>query len=309
MKTLQNIKIAALLVVLAVLTGSCIENKVEPLGDEGQVLVKLTPASPSGFFLRVAEGTDQPQTFALIDVRRDAPTAAALNATTVVTLTFDQAIITAYNSANGTSFIPVPSNLYTTSPASTGGNITVTFDPGEFAQQVNLTIPNALLLDPANQYAIAYKMTVTSGAGVLSTSSSDELVVQVLPKNPWDGKYKMKGFIMRPGDTGGLEGFFLNQDYTLGTSGARSVKFNRVQVWANGANVGGIGVWSITVAANGTDISVTDPGVAANFEMVPGYPHRYDPALKTFFFQVQWGTATPRNRGCTDTLVWYAKSK
>lgn len=304
MKTIKNIKIAVLTLLVGLLAGSCIENVIEPLGDEGQVLIRLTPTSTTGFFLKVAEGSDQPQTFALIDVRRDAPTAAALNATTVVTLKLDPAVLTAYNAAHSKSYITVPSNLYTTSPASTNGDITLTFGPGEFAKQVYLTIPNALLLDPGNAYALAYKMEVTSGAGILSGSSSSELVIEVLPKNAWDGRYLMKGFVMRPGDVDGLEGFFSNQAYSLITDGARKVRMNRVQVWANGANVGGIGIWSIEVLANGTDILVTDPGVAANFELVPGYPHRYDPALKTFFFQVQWGTAVPRNRGCTDTLVY-----
>jgi hypothetical protein len=308
MKTLQNIKIAAGFLLLAVLATSCIEDNVVPAGDKGQVLIKLNPASSSGFFFKVAEPSNQPQTFPLLDVRRDAPNAAALNATTVVTLKFDPAILTVYNAKNGKSFIPIPEGAYTTSPAAVAGNIVITFGPGEFAKEVSLTIPNAFNLNPANQYAMGYKMEVTSGSGVLSTGSKDSLVVQVLPKNQWDGKYKMKGDVLRPGDLV-LGGPFTNQDYTLNTTGARTVKFSRLQCWANGSNVGGIGLWSIEVAANGTDITVTDPGVAANFEMVPGYPHRYDPALKTFFFQVQWGTAVPRNRGATDTLVWVGPSK
>ncbi len=304
MKTIKNIKITVLILLVGLFAASCIENKVVPLGDEGDVIIRLTPTSTTGFFLKVAEGISTPQTFSLIDVRRDAPTAAALNATTVVTLKLDPAVLAAYNAANNKSYITIPSSQYTTNPASTGGDITLTFGPGEFAKQVYLTIPNALLLDPSNAYALAYKMEVTSGEGILSGSSNSELVVEVLPKNAWDGRYLMKGYIMRPGDTGGLEGFFSNQAYSLITDGARKVRWNRVQVWANGTNVGGIGIWSIEVLPNGTDILVTDPGVAANFEMVPGYPHRYDPALKTFFFQVQWGTAVPRNRGCTDTLVY-----
>jgi hypothetical protein len=191
MKTLQIIKIAAGFLLLAVIATSCIQDDVVPAGDTGQVLIKLTPASPSGFFLKIAEPSNQPQTFPLLDVRRDAPSSAALNSTTVVTLAFDQGILTAYNAANGTHFIPLPEGTYSTIPASSAGSIVITFSPGDFAQEVSLTIPNAFNLDPANQYAMGYKMEITSGEGNLSTSSSDSLVVQVLPKNLYDGRYQV----------------------------------------------------------------------------------------------------------------------
>ena len=50
----------------------------------------------------------------------------------------------------------------------------------------------------------------------------------------------MKGYIMRPGDTGGLEGWFENEDYSLSSVKGNSVIMDGVQVWANGYNVGGI---------------------------------------------------------------------
>lgn len=184
-------KIVTLLLLMGFLAVSCIENKTEPMGDAGQVLIRLNPTSETGFFLKIAEPVSTPQTFALIDVRRDAPTADALDATTVVTLAFDAGILTKYNADNGTEFIPLPEGTYSTIPASSGGSITITFAPGDFAQEVSLTIPNAFNLDPANQYAMGYRMEVTSGAGILSTSSSDSLVVQVLPKNLYDGRYQV----------------------------------------------------------------------------------------------------------------------
>jgi hypothetical protein len=116
----------------------------------------------------------------------------------------------------------------------------------------------------------------------------------------------MKGFIMRPGDTGGLEGYFKDHIKTMSTSGATAVTMSPNQLWANGGGVGGIGAWTITVDESGTPpykITVTDP-VAVNWKMDPDYPNRYDPATKTFYFKVNWGAATnPYIRGCTDTLT------
>ena len=191
MKNLYKIKIVFGVLILAILAVSCVEGlEFKELGDGGETWIKLNPASSDGFFLKVAEPTDQPQTFDLLDIRKDASSVSAQNTSTTVLLEFDLGILTAYNTANGTDFIPIPEADYSTVPAASGGNITVTFAPGDFAQKVSLTIPNAFNLDPANQYAMGYRMQVTSG-GVLSTSSPAELVVQVLPKNLYDGVYEV----------------------------------------------------------------------------------------------------------------------
>jgi uncharacterized protein (TIGR02145 family) len=130
-------------------------------------------------------------------------------------------------------------------------------------------------------------------------------------KNKYDGIYMMKGYIMRPGDTGGLQGWFKNHQKELATVGPTSVAMSPNQLWADGiTGVGAIGQWTFNVIESGTPpykITVTDP-VAANWLMDPTYPNRYDPATKTFYFKVNWGTAIPYIRGCTDTLV-YVRSR
>ena len=88
----------------------------------------------------------------------------------------------------------------TTNPAVTSGKLTVTFAPGEFAKSVIITCPNTNGFDFSKAYAFGFKVTSVTGSGVL-TKSGDAVVAQVLVKNSFDGKYKMNGFIMRPGDT------------------------------------------------------------------------------------------------------------
>lgn len=303
-KLYSKIIIAITVLVIGAFAVSCVPEE-QTMGDAGQTLVKLSPA---GFNMLAVDAKTTAQSGVLFEVRRDVPSEAALNSTTTAVLTFDAdtAILKSYNTTNKTSFIPLPVSLATTTPALTGGKITLTFSPGEFAKSIVVNIPSSASFDFSKQYALAYRLTEVTGSGIISAAVGKTIVAQVLAKNKYDGKYKMKGFIMRPGDTGGLEGFFKGFDHKLSTSGAKSVKMSPNQLWANGGGVGGIGAWTITIDDAGTPpypITVTDP-VAVNWLMDPTYPNRYDPATKTFYFKVNWGATIPYIRGCTDTLVY-----
>ena len=288
---------------MAALAVSCLPEQ-QSLDGAGQTLVKLFP---SEFSLVPLDAKTTAQTGVLFEVRRDAHNTEALNSATTVILDYSDAILTKYNAANGKSFIPLPATLGTTDPAIVGGKITLNFAAGEFTKLIKINVPNASTFDFSKQYGLGFKLTEVTGTGIKSAAAYDTVVAQVLVKNKYDGKYKMKGFIMRPGDTGGLEGYFKDHAKTLATAGATSVSMSPNQLWANGGGVGGIGTWTFTVIESGTPpyaITVTDP-VAVNWLMDPTYPNRYDPATKTFYFKVNWGAATnPYTRGVTDTLVW-----
>jgi hypothetical protein len=203
MKTFHNkIKIAIGILLLAVIAVSCLP-KEESMGNAGQTIVKILPANESGFKLIVLDPSNQPQSFAMVEVRRDVANSADLNATTTVELTFDATggILNAYNAKNGTSFVTLPTTVHTTSPALSGGKVSLVFGPGDFAKEMRLTVPNAFLIDMSKTYALAYKMTV-SGAGIRSKSSSDSLVIQVMPKNAYDGLYDSEGSFNHPASGG-----------------------------------------------------------------------------------------------------------
>ena len=307
MKTIHNIKIAFGVLCIAALMVSCLP-ETQTMGDAGQTLVKLYPG---GFKLVAFDAKSTSQSAELFSIRRDVNSEANLKSTTTVELTQDPTVLTAYNTAHGTNFVSLPANLGTTNPAVTSGKMTVTFAAGEFVKSIVITCPNTNGFDFSKSYAYGFKVTSVTGAGTLSQAVADNVVAQVLVKNAFDGKYKMKGFIMRPGDTGGLEGYFKDFAHTLSTSGAKSVKMTPNQLWANGGGVGGIGTWEITVNDAGAPpwpITVTDP-IAVNWLMDPTYPNRYDPVKKTFYFKVNWGATVPYIRGCTDTLVYSGPSK
>lgn len=247
----------------------------------------INPTAPAAFTLRINIASVYP-----------------LDKDTKVTLELDNNLITAYNAEKGLSganaAVPVPL------AALTVPSYEVTVPAGKREAEWSFTVDPTRVPSPVTTfYIIAVKITGAEN-GVVPSGNFGSKLIRVLARNEFDGKYKMKGFVMRPGDTGGLEGYFRNQDYSLKTVGANSVIMDRVQVWANGSNVGGISPWTITIdkSANPMPIVLTDATQGADFVMTAGYTSRYEPTSKTFYWKVNWGTASPKNRGCTDTLVY-----
>jgi len=190
MKTFyKTIKIAAGVFLLAALAVSCLP-KQESMGDAGQTLLKFSPAD---FSLLALDAKTTAQAGVLFEVRRDVNSTAALNSATTVVLDYDVsgAILTKYNDVNETSFIPLPANLGTTTPAVTAGKITLEFAAGEFTKSIMLNVPNASAFDFTKQYAFAFKLSSVTGTGSKSLATNDTIVAQVLVKNKYDGKYKV----------------------------------------------------------------------------------------------------------------------
>jgi Domain of unknown function (DUF1735) len=174
-------------IIILLLVTTCIP-KEESMGDAGQTLVKLIPA---GFIVTALNPVSSSQTLPMFEVRRDLAGPAALNKKTTVTLQFDAdtSILNAYNNDNGTYFIPLPTNLHSTTPDLSNSKITVTFDPGEYIKTVTITVPNAFNFDFTQQYALAYSLTEVSGEGKKSKAADSVIIVQILAKNKYDGVY------------------------------------------------------------------------------------------------------------------------
>jgi hypothetical protein len=191
---MKTLKIAVGFVIIAALAVSCIPEQ-QSMGDAGSTLVKYTPGDQFGLLAMDALAT--PQTFTLFEVRRDIPNSTALGKTTTVDLLLDanSAMINAYNAKHKTDFILMPSTLYSTSPAVSGGKVTFTFNAGEFAKDLYITIPKASNFDFSKKYMIAYKITVT-GEGTFSENVSDTVYRQVMAKNRFDGKYEVTGTLV-----------------------------------------------------------------------------------------------------------------
>lgn len=179
---------------MSVLLVSCVPEQ-QSIGDAGQTLIKLMP--DNGFISKALKMQGTTQTTTLLEVRKNVPNSAALKLPTTVVLKYDAdtAVLKAYNTAHNTTYIPLPTSLYTLSPAISNGKITLDFDIAtqEQAKSVMLTIPNILNFDFGKKYALAFKVESVSGEGTLSEAASSELIINIMAANKIDGKYEVTG--------------------------------------------------------------------------------------------------------------------
>jgi hypothetical protein len=172
---------------------SCIKKEVTPLGDEGKTFVKLLGGgSPAEIVKNPIDFISTPQKILVCDIRKDAANNAALNTTTTVVIKDDTAAVRAANSA----YLPLPAAWYTFESEApkvggAGGTFTFTFKPGEFAKQIYINVPNAMLLDPSSLYGIGFTISSVSADGAISNNKS--VVIEIGAKNNWDGVYEMSG--------------------------------------------------------------------------------------------------------------------
>lgn len=230
MRTIQKIKIAFSVVLVALLGVSCLPEQ-ESMGDAGQTLIKMTP---SDFNLIALDAKTTSQSADMFIVRKDAHSEAALNTATTVILQKNDALLTAYNTANETEFVPLPTSLATTNPApAADGKLTLLFAPGEHAKNIVVTIPNAANFDFSKQYGLAYKLTTVSGVGAISQAVSDEIVVQVLVKNKYDGVYEVTAISPMVDVANSAFTGYYPFVYNLETSGANSCLCYDNTVWGD----------------------------------------------------------------------------
>lgn len=129
-------------------------------------------------------GTPAIETIDAIKVRYSAPKQKAGDIQ--VTLAIDNSLITAYNTANGTNFLALPTNAY-----SLPNGLTFTL-PGGNSGEYNLPLTlNKNNLNLQNAYAIGLKIASVS-QGVISAIEKD-IIVTILVKNKFDGRYDIDG--------------------------------------------------------------------------------------------------------------------
>jgi len=310
MKTLYRaIKITAGVFLLALLATSCMPDQ-ETIGTTGKTFIKYTPGVQ--FSLVAIDAKTTPQSFILVNVKRDLPNATSLNATSVVTLTLDTdtTMIKKYNQKNGTTFIPMPVALYNTTPALASNKIVYTFNPGEFDKELKVTIPNASLFDFSKKYMICFKMTMT-GEGTITQAVSDTIYRQVMAKNKYDGLYLLKGLHNRT-----PYNYPYETEMQLRTTGATSVAFWWPDVAGPGHPIGtadgiswyGSGIAPVIVFDGATDLitNVYNAGGATPITMFPtgsgSNSCLYDAATKTVY--VSWNYNANPLRVFTDTLTY-----
>jgi Domain of unknown function (DUF1735) len=195
MKYVSLTKSLSFLAVGAILFSSCEKaDKVDPIGDGGQTIVKIVDPSGEGKIAINIGVVTTAQVLNMVDIRRDVPNEAQLNRTMKVIVEDAPGAVSDYNAQHGSSFEAIPPSQYIIDPANpkVGNNYMVTFNPGEFAKPIKFTIPNATLLDLNKQYAFGFTLKSVDADGKIAAEAKT-IVVEVGPVNKWDGVYKVTG--------------------------------------------------------------------------------------------------------------------
>jgi hypothetical protein len=154
-----------------------------------------------------------------------------------VTLTDNTtALLNAYNAANGTSILPLPTSQYTLP-------LTLIIPAGARNAEVPITVSNADLLDPNKSYAVGVTISAVSGNYIIAQNLKN-LLIEIGLKNKYDGVYNLKGIHNRTPYT-----FPFETTVEMWTTGPNSV----AMYWPAGGDFGqpiGIGPGSVNWYGN-----------------------------------------------------------
>lgn len=297
-----------------------------PMGDAGNTIVRLVGDDyeteyPGGYQFVSLLASSEAQPYDVVDVRRLLPNNEKLNTELHVQLREDPSAIEVFNSVHGTAFIPLPGEYYAANSSNpkTGTDFTVTFNAGEFSKFLKIDFLNVNGWDLSQSYAMAFTIVgADDGAQVTQdvqldtanhiSSYNRTVVVEIGPRNQWDGIYRLKGYILRAGDASAT-GTVGPKEIGLVTTGSYSVRYDRTHGWANQSTIGiaaSVSNPTYTVDPGTNLVTVTSDGgdFPAGIMNAPGYTSKYDPATKTFYAYGTWSAAGVTSRLMADTLVY-----
>ena len=249
-----------------------------------------------------------PQTLVVADLRRDISNSEDLNKPMTIIIQNDPGAVNAYDS----DISPLPVTAYTADDSNplNGNEYTVTFQPGEFAKELKITLPDVLnSLTLGTRYGLGFTITTVDPQGHIS-SLQKTMVAEIGLKNKYDGVYTLRGYIYRnvPPIDVTATGTIGPKEIWLETTGVSSVKYINSHGWANTATIGlaaSIAYPTYLVNADNT-VDITSDGGAFPLGLKNETSlgnSRYDPATKTFYAYATWGGGVT-SRYMSDTLVY-----
>jgi len=288
-------------VSIAVLLSSCLKDKGFENGEYGLNGVTDRPgvgfpegARSNNSFAVNAIATPQTINAPMVNLLADKPASQDVH----VVLQLDPSIVTAYNTANGTSLVIPTSSQYSIN------TLTVTIPAGQRFAFVPIVIPNAAALSLTATYALGFKI-LSVDADYIIASNLQRVLISFSVKNAYDGRYTVvSGFVQRylspgvPNTTDGLSGSLAgNPDVYLVTTGATCVTIpapnagGDLKWFGGGSAISGIDPLSICVdpATNTVTTTSAQNGTLANWS---GHVNRYDPATRTFYLAWRWNPSS-----------------
>ncbi len=310
------------LVAGAVLASCEKAKEVDDIGNDGHTIVKVvgggTEADP-GFVAKAIDFVPTPSIIVGADIRRDIPNNTDLNKTMIVTVKDDLAAIDAANAADPDLHLVHLNPSWYTVGASTpktggpGGTYTVTLAPGEFAKNIDITIPDATVLDPSTQYGLAFTIKTADADGQIAAEGRT-VIVTIGAKNKYDGKYMLKGVHNRVPNN-----FPFEEPMDMVTTGASAVRFYFTAAGNFGHPIGvatGTSWYGATMSPVVEFNPTTNLGVNV-YNAIPGTQifmynsttsvTRFEPSTKTMYVYWYYITGAGQdfsNRGWSDTLTY-----
>ncbi|NWJ49396.1 MAG: DUF1735 domain-containing protein [Bacteroidetes bacterium] len=200
-------------------------------------------------------------------------------------LTIDAAALTAYNTANGKSFVLCP-------------NVTVSsviIKAGTRNGYGYITLKSANLLDLTKTYAVPVSISSVSDPNVIIASNFKTEILQVPVANQWEGSYKSTGHFDHPTSPRDLN------------STKRLTTVDATTVTGPHSDLGGSG-YTITIKINpdNTCIVTQYAGGVLLGEMTPGAVNKYNPETKVFTLNYRY-SGSGGYRTVSETLTFLNK--
>lgn len=269
-KYIKSIKVLAF--GLAVLVTACVPEGKDMIDGIGSNFVRL-PAATEEISLLGVDLVAGDKTTEFLEIIRDVNSTSELNNAVSVSLKVDDALITAYNKANGTSFVALPPALYKLSETE------VKMAAGDFSKNVAITF-DPTKLDASKSYALG--LTVASAGNYKVRNGLGSALFQIIAKNKWHGKYKALGVFTHP--TAGPRDIDRLKDVVTLTPNSVSTELG---------DLGGSG-YTMTLTINADNsVIVTPTGVTPNINQSYSKNY-YDPATKSFYLNYSYNVAAPR---------------
>lgn len=188
----KNLHLLMAILGITMLFSSCIKDDLVKLGDTGTSRVKISESPTNIQYFSPFSGK---KIIDLGTIRRDAVSESDVNQALTVTVVNKKDSIDAYNDAEGTSFEPIPTTLYTliTDRGVTKVNDStyqITFAPGVTAVPISISVDGDKW-DLLKTYGMYFKFADVGGKEIASGQS--ELFAAIAIKNKWDGVYEVTG--------------------------------------------------------------------------------------------------------------------
>ena len=182
--------LSAILISAAIFTGCLKDNGFENQeygikNPSGGSLGISFPESPEKDFAIDALNTAQTVTLCNLNLEADQPAPTDVH----VNLVMNPTLISTYNSANGTSLVTLPTSRYTM-------NMKITIPKGGRLGDVQISVPNASLIDPTLSYAMGLSIASVDEAGYTIASNLKNILLLISVKNKYDGTYVLKSKLL-----------------------------------------------------------------------------------------------------------------